>query len=336
MHSPLEDLYQRIEDRGGFVNAHAHLDRAYTLTKQDISNNLIYSPLEMKWLLVDDIKQNLTQKEYEERMMYAVRMQAERGVRTILSFIDIDPLVELKAIRATEKVKQYANEVHGVTLLTASQTLKGLNNSKSQKLLEKALSENLLDVIGSLPRADQDLDRHFDTLFSIARSADLPIHCHVDQNNTPIEKETELLITKTKQYKYSGRVTAIHSISLATHPKKYRHLIYKMAQEVNMHFVSCPTAWIDHKRNETQMPFHYALTPVDEMLEYGLIVGLGTDNIQDLYKPFCDGDMKTELRLLLEGNKIYDSDKLLDIATTNGMICCEKDKKVRSKLKIIT
>ena len=51
----------------------------------------------------------------------------------------------------------------------------------------------------------------------------------------------------------------------------------------------------------------------------GIIVGLGTDNIYDLYKPFNDGDMWIELRVLLEACRFYDIDALVEIATTNGL-----------------
>ena len=65
-------------------------------------------------------------------------------------------------------------------------------------------------------------------------------------------------------------------------------------------------------------PIHNAITPVDELLEHDLVVAIGSDNIHDVYKPFADGDMMFELRLLLEACKIYDVDQLVKIATTNG------------------
>jgi len=49
-----------------------------------------------------------------------------------------------------------------------------------------------------------------------------------------------------------------------------------------------------------------------------LIVAIGSDNIHDIYKPYSDGDMMFELRLLLEACKIYDEHELVKIATTNG------------------
>ena len=93
MFSPLDQLFNDIKERGGFVNAHSHLDRAYSLTKQDIEAGFIYAPLESKWLLIDTIKSVLSEQDYENRMKLAITKQAEMGVSTCLSFIDIDPIV---------------------------------------------------------------------------------------------------------------------------------------------------------------------------------------------------------------------------------------------------
>ena len=58
-------------------------------------------------------------------------------------------------------------------------------------------------------------------------------------------------------------------------------------------------------------PTHNSITPVEEMLKYGLTVAIGSDNIQDVYKPFSDGNMYTELKFLLECLHLYDIDALL-------------------------
>jgi len=86
-----------------------------------------------------------------------------------------------------------------------------------------------------------------------------------------------------------------------------------------LQFVSCPSAWIDHPRTERQSPTHNSITPIDEMLEWGLCVGIGTDNIEDVYKPYCDGDPMFELRLALECCKVYDDTTLVDLAYNNGL-----------------
>jgi cytosine/adenosine deaminase-related metal-dependent hydrolase len=54
------------------------------------------------------------------------------------------------------------------------------------------------------------------------------------------------------------------------------------------------------------------------MVAAGITVALGPDDIQDIYKPFTDGDMWIEMRFLLEAQRLYDLDTLADIATING------------------
>lgn len=312
MFNPLEKLREDIIKEGGFVNAHSHLDRAFTVTRADMV--LTKNPLMEKWELIDELKRNSSEEEYYQRICYALKSQKDKGVRAIVSFVDIDPVVELRAIRAGFRAKQFAKSI-GMELSLASQTLKGVLSNHSRRLLEMALTEGYLDVIGSLPKADDDPSRHLDTVFAMARAARLPIHAHVDQNNTAHEKETEMLARKTILYRMEGKVTAIHSISLAAHPYAYRQRVYNLCKDAGLGFIACPTAWLDHPRKETLMPFHNAITPVDELLTNGLCVAIGSDNIHDLYKPFSDGDMFTELRVLLEGCKIYDSRQLLQIAT---------------------
>ena len=93
-----------------------------------------------------------------------------------------------------------------------------------------------------------------------------------------------------------------------------------MSADAGLSFVTCPTAWIDSKRKETLTPTHNAITPVEEMLEYGLVVAIGSDNIHDVYKPYSTGDMSTELKFLLEALHMYDPKVLSEIATTNGRL----------------
>ena len=95
--------------------------------------------------------------------------------------------------------------------------------------------------------------------------------------------------------------------------------LYDLIKEADMHIISCPTAWIDHNRTERLAPSHNSMTPVDEMVPAGICVAFGTDNINDIYKPFSDGDLWTELRVMLEACHFYDVEELANIATVNGL-----------------
>jgi cytosine/adenosine deaminase-related metal-dependent hydrolase len=67
-----------------------------------------------------------------------------------------------------------------------------------------------------------------------------------------------------------------------------------------------------------QAPLHNSIANVPEMLEAGITVGIGVDNVFDFYHPFLDGDLWIEMRMLMEGCRYYHFDDLVDIASVNG------------------
>ena len=144
------------------------------------------------------------------------------------------------------------------------------------------------------------------------------LHVHIDQFHDPKQKDTELLAKKTIEHGLQGQVVGVHGVSISTHPKAYRDELYALMKEAKLMMGVNPTAMIDFRRNETLMPFHNALLPVDEVVPQGIPVGLGTDNIADIYKPFSTGDMWQELYMLLETMRYYEVDELVKIATVNG------------------
>ena len=314
--SPLEDLNAEIWSTTGFVNAHAHLDRAYTVTPEMMQ--LTKEHLFDKWRLVDKVKRERSVEDYANGIELALSLQKYYGVSHVCSFIDIDEVVGEKALDGALLAR---DRVEHIELVLACQTLKGVLDEKNFRYIESRIYD--FDILGSLPGTDKGREaEHLDLMMELASDYGKMLHVHVDQLNSPREKETELLCRKTIEHGLEGQVVAVHSISLATHPKSYRQEVYRMAQDAGMMFISCPSAWIDHQRSEALMPFHNAITPVDELIENNLTVAIGSDNIHDIYKPYSDGDMATELRFLLEACKIYDKETLKNIAVDGGLRVC--------------
>jgi len=224
--------------------------------------------------------------------------------------------MEDKSMIAARRIKEdFGSDIE---IRFANQVLKGVVDAKAREWFD--LSSDFVDIIGGLPAKDfGQEEEHLDILMETAKSKNKLVHVHVDQFNTDEEKETELLAQKTIEHGMQGKVSAVHSISVAAHPKKYRYELYDLMKEAQLHVISCPTAWIDHNRTERLAPSHNSVTPVDEMIPHGINVAFGTDNINDIYKPFSDGDLWTELRVMLESCHYYDVEKLSDIATINGL-----------------
>ncbi|MEN9530454.1 MAG: hypothetical protein RI932_2327 [Pseudomonadota bacterium] len=316
---PLAALKQKILGAGGFVNAHAHFDRAYSVTPADLpgANATVERALQEKWQLVDAWKRSTSEEDYFAHITSALRSQRECGVSAALTFVDCDPVAGTRALTAAVRAQEYASTQLQMKLVLACQTLKGVLEPEARRYFEMALEK--VDVIGGLPGADRGREEeHLDVLLSAAKAHKKRVHVHVDQNNDPKERETEQLARAVLRHGLEGQVTAVHGISIACQPKAYRSELYKLCLDAGLSFVACPGAWLDARRNENLTPTHNAVTPIDEMIPAGLCVALGSDNIADIYKPFADGDMMTELRMLLESTHFYDTRELVRIATDNG------------------
>lgn len=312
-----ELILKEIRKHGGWVNAHAHADRAFTINPNTLDIYQKHS-LEEKWDLVDEVKKNASVTDYYDRICQAIEVLLAQGVTVFGSFIDVDPICEDRAIRGAIKARERYKK--DMTILFANQTLKGVIEPKARKWFDVAAE--MVDIIGGLPRRDErDYGKgseHMDILLDTGKKYGKMVHVHVDQFNTPQDKETELLCDKTIEHSMEGRVVAIHGISLAAHPKRYRETVYQKMKKSRLMMISCPIAWIDSPRNEMSMPFHNALTPIDELVPNGVVVALGTDNICDYMVPFCDGDMWQELSLLMTGCRYPNIEEVIKIATING------------------
>ena len=310
-------IRDEIIKKGGWVNSHAHADRAFTMTPEKIT---IYqnANLQQKWDLVDEIKRNSTVDDYYRRFSQAIELMISQGVTAFGTFVDIDAVCEDRAIIAAHKAREvYKSDI---ILKFANQTLKGVIEPSAKKWFD--IGSEMVDMIGGLPYRDE-LDfgkglEAMDILMDKAKSLGKMLHVHVDQFNTPKEKETEQLCDKAIEHGMQGRVVAIHGISIGAHPKEYRKMLYQKMRDAQMMVIACPMAWIDSGRKEDLQPFHNALTPADELIPEGITVAIGTDNICDYMVPLCEGDMWQELSLLSAGCRFTNLEEMANIASMNG------------------
>ncbi|MES2408874.1 MAG: amidohydrolase family protein [Patescibacteria group bacterium] len=309
-----QQFLEAVETKGGFVSCHAHFDKAFYITKEGLDKTMV--TMEMKWTMSDDIKRNSTEEQIADRIRTALDIMVAQGCKVTSTFVDAYEVVGHKAIDAALKVKEEYKDK--IKMLILTQPLGGLVDDEARKLYEEITAK--ADIAGGLPSKDRpNLDQNFEHLFTIAKKLNKPIHVHIDQENNPNERDTEKLIEYTIKHGYQGRVVAVHAISVSAQPKEYRMKIYKQLAEAGIAVIVCPSAAIAMKQlDQYTSPVHNSIANVPEMLEAGVLVGLGVDNIADFYQPFIDGDIWTEVRLLQEACRYYDFDNLVSIASENG------------------
>ncbi len=302
-----------IKKAGGWVNCHAHIDRAYSLS----SKNFRYTKatLQEKWDLNDSMKRNSTVNQIYDRMAYATEEMLRQNVKVLGTFIDIDEIIKDKSINAAVKLREKYKK--DLTIKFINQSHKGVIDKNASYWFR--LGSEFVDIIGGLPEKDKGREKeHIEILFDTAKKLNKMVHVHIDQFNSPLQKDTELLCDLIIKRGLVGKVAGIHGLSLSAQPVKYRKKVYEKMKKAKYIQVVCPSAWIDSRRTEELAVTHNSIAPVEELVAEKITVALGTDNIYDIYKPFSDGNMWTELRFLLESCHLYDQKELVKISTANG------------------
>ncbi|MCD6109409.1 hypothetical protein J7J83_01465 [bacterium] len=323
-------FFKEVAKKGiGMVNCHAHIDRAFTITEEMWSQAM--DLMEHKWILMRDLKKT---EEYfnnmEERFDMYIRNMKEQGITACRTHVDADSIVGLRVVEIAAKIRDKYKTDGSFTLQLVPQPLEGfLNNDETDfdkskiETYEKACE--ICDVVGGLPSRDRKLKggngdkKHTDVLFSIAKNLGKDLDVHIDQENNPDEKDTEMILNKVLEHNYSGHLTILHGISLACQPEDYRKKIYELYKETGTNLTVSTRAAIGmtQLKNKTA-PIHNSVAPVVEMLEAEINVSIGTDNISDIFIPNSNGDLWDEINMLADAVRLYDIEKLATIACENG------------------
>jgi cytosine/creatinine deaminase len=303
-----------VERRGGLANHHAHFDKAYLITMENL--RLSQVDLQKKWELYKYLKENYTYEDLVERISRGVETMIDQGATYCRTMVDADSTVGLLPARAAVEVKKrYADRIRfefGV------QPLQGVLDPASYEQYAEAC--RMADYCGGLPSRDNPREEaHLDVVLSLAKELGKPVDVHVDQENNPLQMETELLAMKTIEHGMQGRVFGVHAISLAAKDEREQDRIIAKILEADLGIVICPSAALSMKQMPMTAPLHNSIAPYPTLREAGVRLYLGIDNMHDLFMPIVDGDIWTECRMLMEACRFYDIEAVADWACSKPL-----------------
>ena len=300
-----------VISKGGFKPLHAHFDKSNVVTP-DILMQAQKESMQDKWDTFNKIKSNYTSEDIYRRAESCVHSFIKQKATVVRTFTDADSIIGQLCVDALTQLRADYKDVIDIEI--GIQPIQGLAKKEDYQAFKTACSK--ADLIGGLPSRDPDPKEHLHILFDLAEEFCLPLDVHVDQLNSPNEKETELLLDVKRDRNFKHKVNAIHSISLSCHPELYQHSIAQRLAEENIGVIICPSAALSMKPLEGCLtPIHNSIAPLQILHKHGVKIALGIDNINDLYMPLVDGDMWFEARLLMEATRCYDLNLISDIAT---------------------
>lgn len=321
-----QEFLRLVAEHGGFYNAHAHLCRAATLeglylrrygvTPIDAS----YYPLSVKQHLVGNLHDDVgyTEDNLRRRMSREIERQIAFGVTRLDTNIDATPdLPEdgLLAIRVALELKEkYKRRINIRIAPTPIFGFKQDPNDAASRWEVFEAAAKQCDYLSLLPEKDDYTDpvtkdgrvgfeRHMIMGFELACKLGMEVPLHVDQTNLPTERGTELLLEgmpflpQPKIASDGPAVWVIHMISPSSYDEeRFARLMDKLLK-FHVGVIICPTAALSMRQlRPIDVPMHNSIARVPELAKKRIPIRLGTDNIADVFVPWSDGDMLTEIK----------------------------------------
>ena len=307
---------EQVRELGGWVNAHAHLDRANTNTPEhwkhvDINpEEASELPLSVKQDLVGDLHQGpaYQPEDLYQRMEAELNRMVSMNVRQVLSFIDASPDIGLRAIEQATRLRTgFQGKIDFQIAVSPIFGFKRpVDNPDRWEIYQQAAE--MADILGGLPSRDEKegrigSDEHVRRIIILGQELHKPVHFQIDQANSPDEDETERLIKIVHRLgspKVNGvsepTVWAVHAISPSCYQEeRFERLIEGLLEE-NIGVICCPTAALSMLQLRSLVaPIHNSTARILEMARAGIPVQIGTDNISDIFIPNGDGSVRSEI-----------------------------------------
>lgn len=267
-----------------FANPHLHLCKVYTLQMMGEAALRDYHGPDMGRAMAAiefaaSVKEDYDEKWIIHNVRRAVLQAALYGCTHLRSFADVDSKARLEGVKALLRAREEFKGVVEIQVVAFAQD--GIvREPHAADLLRQAMKLGA-DVVGGIPwieYTDADIALHVRECFDIAVEYDKDVSMLVDDAGDPGLRSLEAMSVEAIRRGWQGRALAHHARAMALYPTPYFRKLAALLKQADISLVSDPHTG----------PLH---APVRELLEEGVVVCLGQDDISDAYYPFGRNNM---------------------------------------------
>jgi cytosine/creatinine deaminase len=299
----------------GLVDAHMHLDKVFLLDRCPRVEGTFGEA--MRETL--KAKQAFTIADIQARARRALQQAIAWGTTTMRSHVEVDPVVQLTAMQALLPLRQ--EFAWGLTLQLAVFAQEGITQEPEiPALLRQAMALGG-DVIGSAPYVDPDPEQNIRIVFDIAAEFDCDVDFHLDFLDDALPLMLPLVLAETQKRGWQGRVCLGHMTKLAGLPPPDLTAVAAALRAAGIAILALPASDLYMMARRDTHNVRRGVAPIHTLGALGVTVGVATNNVQNLFTPFGDGDVLkicTLLAQVLHLGTAAHHEQCLDMATTGA------------------
>jgi cytosine/creatinine deaminase len=297
-----------------FVNPHLHLCKVWTAAMIDDAAMQAYHGEGMAHAasaidLAARVKVEYDASRITPNARRAVALAALHGNLHIRAFADVDGKARLEGVKALLDVREEFKGIVDVQVVAFAQD--GIVREPGAAALMRGAMGLGADVVGGIPWIEPsaaDVAEHVKTCFDLAVEFDKDVSMLLDDIGDPRSRTLEAMARAALARGWQGRALAHHCRAMALYPADYVRALAALLREARVPVVSDPHTGPLHAR-------------VRELLDEGVTVCLGQDDISDAYYPFGRNNMLEVAFLaahLLWMTTRTDMERLYDMVTVDA------------------
>lgn len=278
----------------GLVDPHVHLDKALLLPRYPAVTGTFTEAME-KTL---QAKQEYTLEDIQSRARKVIEKAIAFGTTAMRTHVEVDPILQLMSMEALLPLQEeYA---WGMTLQLAVFAQEGITQQPGTiDLLRQALAMGG-EAIGSAPYVDPDPVANIRLIFDLAQEFERDVDFHLDFLDDDAPLLLPIVIEETIKRNWHHRVCLGHMTKLAGLTPPELKAFIPQFQETGIAILALPATDLYMMGRGDTHNVRRGVAPIDRLAESGVKVGLATNNVQNLFTPFGDGDVLKICTLLAQ------------------------------------
>ena len=284
---------QEIDAAGGiispaFLDPHFHLENALIWGNPVNQSGTLREAIE----LYAKMKRQMPIEDIVARGSQALHLAIGYGTLWMRSHVDIDQVGGLHLLEGVNEIRRRFRDLIDIQLIAFPQLGLARNPAAVDYMWQSM--ENGADLVGGMPHGERDMDdaaRHIEIAFEIAKKYNTDIDMHIDETDDPYWHSLELLAEKTVEEGWQGRVTAGHCCAMSAWDDAMAQRIIDKVKQADLHIVTNAPVNLMIQGRKDQQPKRRGIARVKELLEAGVNVSCGQDDLQNMFYPFGSMDM---------------------------------------------
>lgn len=288
------------------ADPHHHLDKACLLGRLGAARDLADARSRF-----GKIRAGLTAADLHERGARVLHWAVACGVGALRTHADVDAIVGLRHVESALALKDSFADRIRIQVVAFMPAAVSLEDRESWQKLEDALRLGCDAVGGSTGTRGADAAKYMDRWLALAAKFGCMVDLHLDETLDPAVQNLEALAGLALRYGLAGRVAASHCCSLSVADPARRAGAIRASAKAELHVIALPLSNLYLQGRDKPAGLR-GVAPVAELLDGGVNVACGSDNVQDPFLPAGNADPLLAAQVLGLAAQLPDSSYLLE------------------------